>query len=374
MVRVLHLADLHLGWEPKYLPEHKSKLIRKERDLILQKAVDFALAPQNHIHGVLIVGDLFERYNPEESLVRETMRQLQRLVANDKWCVTVPGNHDEITYYNSVYRVQGHQWPGVLVTNPMPEHCFSTVVEGTPVHVYSLAYTGGLTKANQMSGFPYIQEGGFHIGAFHGSLDWDGLADRSLPLSSASLASAKYQYIALGHYHTYMEKQVGLGKAVYPGGIGLKTVGDPGVGFFTVVQWNGAEVGIEKVPVDVRQFKKRSLDVSLLANQEELLVEISKIANPEDLVSLTLEGNPPFQINEELLNVVLEPLFFYVEWNNQTQFFSEAYLQALSLEQTIRGHFVRRMQEKMKVAQDPGERALVEQALLKGLQALEGGK
>ncbi|MPN54167.1 hypothetical protein SDC9_201836 [bioreactor metagenome] len=141
-----------------------------------------------------------------------------------------------------------------------------------------------------------------------------------------------------------------------------------------MVQWNGAEVTIEKVPVDVRQFKKRSLDVSLLANQEELLVEISKIANPEDLVSLSLEGNPPFQINEELLNVVLEPLFFYVEWNNQTQFFSEAYLQALSLEQTIRGHFVRRMQEKMKVAQDPGERALVEQALLKGLQALEGGK
>ena len=117
MIRLLHLADLHLGWESRTMPDDKSRILRKERDKILEKAVDFALHPGNEIDGVIIVGDLFEKYNPEEALIRETMRQMNRLVQNNKLCVTVPGNHDEITYHNSVYREQGKNWPGTLITD-----------------------------------------------------------------------------------------------------------------------------------------------------------------------------------------------------------------------------------------------------------------
>lgn len=66
------------------------------------------------------------------------------------------------------------------------------------------------------------------IGAFHGSLDWEGLGDRSLPLSSTKLADAGYKYIALGHYHRFSSKVVGNGLAVYPGAVEFKNFSDPG--------------------------------------------------------------------------------------------------------------------------------------------------
>ncbi len=242
MIRLMHLADLHLGWEPNYLPDDKKKIRRRERDQLLAKAVDYALAPKNDIQGMLIVGDLFEKYKPEDSLVRETMRQLSRLTAQGMMVVTIPGNHDEITYRESVYRTQGANWPGTLVTNPMPAHCLSRHgIHDTPVHIYSLAYTGGLTKAATMENLPCPEEPGFHIGAFHGSLDWEGLGDRSLPLRSSVLAGAGYDYIALGHYHKYGNYSIGNSIAVYPGAVEFKSFNDPGTGHFTVVGWDGAQ-------------------------------------------------------------------------------------------------------------------------------------
>ncbi|MDD3654546.1 MAG: metallophosphoesterase [Desulfotomaculaceae bacterium] len=140
----------------------KRGLSQRERNQLLQKAVDYALAPGNNIQGVLIVGDLFEKYKPEDTLVHETMRRLSRLTAQGMLVVIIPGNHDEITYRESVYRTHGKDWPGILVTNPMPEHCLSHTIQGTPVHIYSLAYTGGLTKtAAALDVFPRLAEPGY---------------------------------------------------------------------------------------------------------------------------------------------------------------------------------------------------------------------
>ncbi len=373
MIRLLHLADLHLGWESRTMPDDKSRILRKERDKILEKAVDFALQPGSKIDGVIIVGDLFEKYNPEEALIRETLRQMNRLIQSNKLCVTVPGNHDEITYHNSVYREYGKNWPGFLITNPMPEHCFSVTIHDTLVHFYSLAYTGGLTKPYAIASFPYNGEDGFHIGAFHGSLDWE-VSDRSLPLFSNVLASAKYDYIALGHIHQFTEKQVGWGKAVYPGSIGFKSSTDAGTGFFTVVEWNGSMVKVEKVPVDVREYKKIEVDASLFNDSEHLLAELQKHNNPNLIATLVLHGVPQFEIDEELLIQMLERNFFYLELLNESDFYSDRYLENIASEQTIRGYFVRRMKLRIEDIDDEKERKLLENALLKGLQALEGGK
>jgi len=372
MIRLMHLADLHQGWEPKYLPDDKRKIRRWERDRLLQKAVDYALAPGNGIQGMLIVGDLFEKYKPEDTLVRETMRQLSRLTAQGMPVVTIPGNHDEITYRESVYRTQGTAWPGILVTNPMPEHCLSHSLQGTTVHIYSLAYTGGLTKTTALDVFPRLAEPGFHIGAFHGSLDWEGLGDRSLPLTSARLAGAGYHYIALGHYHQFSSKAVGSGLAVYPGAVEFKSFSDPGTGHFTVVCWDGSQVTLEKPPVALRPRQSLALDVSLVDDYQALKDQCLSCAGPEKMLQLTLLGTPRFHIPEELLLEELSEAFFYVELSNAAQYFSDSFLAAVAGEPTIRGLFTRRIRERLAEAGDERERKVLEQALLQGLAALKG--
>ena len=60
----------------------------------------------------MIVGDLFETHCPEEPLVAAAVAQLRRLEQAGIPVVTVPGNHDEITYPNSVYQTRRDDWPG----------------------------------------------------------------------------------------------------------------------------------------------------------------------------------------------------------------------------------------------------------------------
>ncbi|MGI5883072.1 MAG: DNA repair exonuclease [Dethiobacteria bacterium] len=373
MLRFLHLADLHLGWEPSYLPEDKRKIRRRERDRLLEKAVDFALSPQNRIQAVLIVGDLFEHYSPEGALVTQAMDQLARLNQAGMMVVTIPGNHDEITYRNSVYREHGENWPGFLVRNPMPELSIAHEIGGTMVHIYSLAYTGGITRPGSIKSFPRSDASGLHIGAFHGSLDWEGLADRSLPLDSSLLAAAGYDYIALGHYHTYMEKRVGTGKAVYPGAAEFKSFSDPGSGFQVVVEYNGKEAKTENVPMAVRKHRYEEINLSTLADPEELRQACLKFAGEEVMIHLTFSGTPRFSINAGALTGELESHFFHLEIVNDARYFAEDFLNSIADEPTVRGMYVRRIREKQGRASTEREQKVLQQALLKGLAALEGG-
>lgn len=374
MLRILHMADLHLGWEPGYLPDDKKNIRRRERDKILEKAVDFALKPENNIQAVLLVGDLFEKYAPEKSLVKVVLKQLNRLKEAGLFLVTVPGNHDEITYRESVYRNYGDEWPGILVRNPMPELVVSKNINGINIHIYSLAYTGGLTRPNAIDSFPRKDEPGLHIGAFHGSLDWQKLADRSLPLDSSLLAKAGYDYIALGHYHRHLEEKIGKGKAVYPGSIEFKSFHDTGTGHFTVMEYSGNRINVEKYPVDRRKHLVRVIPLSGMADWEELIESCRKLSDPQAMVHLKLSGNPRFAIDTEKLAEELEPYFFYLEIDNSARFFAESFLKSIAQEPTVRGAYVRRFQEKQKEAASEREQKVLERALLKGLTALEGGE
>ena len=177
---------------------------------------------------MIIAGDLFETHRPGPELVETVLRELRRLEQANIPVLTVPGNHDEITYHDSVYRQRRNDWPGFLVTNPLPEKVTSLHLEDTPFHFYALAYTGGLTKATELlREFPPAADSGVHVGVFHASLDWEA-GERSMPVSSQGLAAAGYDYVALGHIHRYQEKTVKQTLMLYPGAVEGKTFADPG--------------------------------------------------------------------------------------------------------------------------------------------------
>lgn len=374
MIRLLHLADLHLGWEPKYLPNDKRKIRKNERNELLEKAVNFALEPKNNIDGVVIAGDLFEKFDPSDSLVREVISQLSRITDRGLTLITVPGNHDEYTYKNSVYRENFNKWPGRLITNPMPEHCFSTSIGDFKIHVYSLAYTGGLTKPQEIQEYPRIHEDGLHLAIFHGSLDWDGLSDRSLPLYSSKLINANYDYIALGHYHQYNTIKIGHALAVYPGAVEFKSFNDEGTGKLTVISWDGRKLEVERVEVDIRQFEKINIDISLIQDYSSLVNICKEYGDSNKMVQLSLTGTPRFKVDVEKLLDELYRDFFYIDIKEDLQYFSEEFLDRIASEPTVRGMFVKRIKTKLEGIDYEYEQKVLEQAMLKGLSALEGGE
>ena len=123
---LLHVADLHMGWGHGYLGGRSAER-RAEADGVIDRIVEFALDPDHRIKAVLVAGDLFDSPNPPEETSGRVIAALTRLEGAGIRVVTVPGNHDEYSYPDSVYRRHEGRWPGILITSPEPG--FATVLE-----------------------------------------------------------------------------------------------------------------------------------------------------------------------------------------------------------------------------------------------------
>ncbi|HHX50182.1 MAG TPA: DNA repair exonuclease [Clostridia bacterium] len=371
-MRILHLADLHLGWRPSFLLPEGQEEIQRERDRLLGQAVDYALDKKAAIDLVIIAGDLFETHRPPRELTERVIRELERLEEGGIRLVTVPGNHDEITYHDSVYRQEKERWPGLLVTNPRPQLVGTLSLAGTDCYVYSMAYTGGITGAlSPLTEFPREEAPGFHLAIFHGSYGWDG-GERSLPLDPKALSQAGYHYVALGHFHRRQSYKLGGGLAMYPGMVYGKGFHDPGEGSFLVIDFSGSEPGIEIVPVETRNFRSETVDVGLAENGEELAGMLASFADTRLLLELRLTGIAGFPISRGELEARLAPCFYYLEVRDESVEYSRETLERLAGEPTITGIFLRRILTRLAEANDEGERRLLNRALARGLLSFGG--
>ena len=380
-LRILHLADLHLGWEPRFLPETIRPIWQSERDARLEQAVEWALDPARGVGMVILAGDLFEHHDPPEALVRSAVTALARLEQAGVRVVTVPGNHDEITYPRSVYRLWADRWPGLLVTQPNPGPLGPVEVGGQRVWLYSAAYTGGLTHAwPPIDRLPPRQSGdGWHIGVFHAAVlegppASGGAADRSLPIRLEALKESGYDYVALGHVHQHRVYRAGQTVAAYCGAPDAKDFDDPGVGFFTVVHLEGG-VRLEPVPVPRRPVLTFEVDVGLFGSPAELVHFVVQQAaldrSPRALLRVRLTGVAPFRIRPGELERELGGRCLYVEVEDETYAVGERELAELGREPTVRGLLVRRMGAALRDAPDEVTRRRLSRALKLALAALE---
>lgn len=368
MFRFLHLADLHLGWSPKRLGT-KAPERQKQRDTLIQRAVDYAL--EEKLELVVIAGDLFETHRPSDALAQTVLTQLRRLMDAGVQLITTPGNHDEITYADSVYHKYKDEWPGVLVMNPIPAHVTTLFVAGDPVHVYSLAYTGGITPASEpLRDLPRLSASGFHLAVFHGTI---GKGDeRSLPLDRGALEAAQYDYVALGHIHQPSVTQFGRTPVVYSGCLEGKGFDDPGVPYWTVIEVSGSKATVTKPELGVQPIIVKELDVTPLDSQDAVEKVIAGLVDNDTMVRVRLTGALHFSLDAEALERRYRDAFYYLELRDETDAIGEKLLEVWAAERTIRGVFVKRMWDKLQAATSEQERQQVTRALRYGVRALRG--
>ncbi len=375
MLRILHLADLHLGWTPKGLPSDQAAARRERRDAMLAQAVDLALAEQ--VDLVLIAGDLFESYRPSAATLALALQQLGRLQAAGVALVTVPGNHDELSYAQSVYRVEAARWPGLLVTRPDPGLVRSISIKGQDVHLSGLAYVGGLTRAHRPIGdWRRGDEHGLHLAIAHGTLLRSGSVfggERSLPIDQAALGAAGFDYVALGHIHVPQTIELGRGPAVYPGCVGGKGLDDLGATHWTLVEWQDGRSRVMQLPAMVQPMRLQEVDLGDFDDVAALEDALSVMADPDAMLRLRLTGALSFPLDVTSLKARLAGHFFHLEIEDDSSAIDEGMLEAWAEPPTVRGAFVRAMRAKLQQAPDATTRRLLQRALRYGLHAFEAG-
>lgn len=117
-VRILHLADLHIGVENYGHFDASQGMHTRLMDFLarLDEAIDYGISAD--VDLVLIAGDMFKNRDPQPRHQREFANRIRRLYEANIPVLMIIGNHDTAPgrdTANSVSVYEGLQYPGVTI-------------------------------------------------------------------------------------------------------------------------------------------------------------------------------------------------------------------------------------------------------------------
>ena len=213
MLKLLHLADIHLGAKfvelgPKGLTQ-RAKLAETFSTLP-------TLAKEKGAQLVLIAGDLFDAPFPSKASIETVNKTIAELVKQEVCVAISAGTHDYLVP-GSVFtsgQIDTSAENVFIFSEPKPTtHLFAKL----NVAVSARSLDSNRSHHSPLEGLSPDPQAGINIALAHGSVSLPGLkipADDWV-MKSDELESAPFEYIALGHWHSL--KEMVSGKAWYPG-------------------------------------------------------------------------------------------------------------------------------------------------------------
>ena len=369
-VRMLHLADLHLGARCLQWGDRGEER-QKDLESTFESAVGRALDSAQQVHAVIVAGDLFDRHSPPPRLVSFAKGQLERLTRAGIPVVMVPGTHDSMEHRESA--LKGSMPDGVyLFIEPMVGLPKTLELAGEPVHFYGMAYLHGKSKP-RFDAFRRGPQEGYHVAVLHGSLEnspaWD-MAERYVPLSLDRLGETGMHYVALGHYHNFQQYETNGVVVVYPGTLEGIKFAEKGDRYLTWVELDGDHARVQHgppdEPVNSKRLEERVVDLSEVgaADEDALIQHVQAWADDRLAVQVRLAGTAEFRVDVEALAERLRASFALLDIRDEEVRFVDAELvKRLAREQTVAGMFVRRLRGMIDAAESAEERTRLELAL-----------
>lgn len=296
-MKILHSADWHLGAKNLRLPTVQQQLLKEETMEDIHRFFEFAKSRDFDI--VLIVGDLFHTKNISQKLLINFASAVEN-------------------YGNPVIYIEGNHDENFIFSNPMPENFIVLTKENfkfsyKDFDFYS-DYNGAINLDNSKT----------NILILHGNIE--NSRDNDF-LNINKYLDYPFDYIALGHVHSYKKYKKGDRIFAYSGSLysnGFDECGDKG--FLEIRIENKKIENLEFCPFATRKYMICECDITESENNQEIINRISnemsktKI-NKNDLVRVILKG----EIDENLsksLNYISNYFgdYFYFEVIDKSRF------------------------------------------------------
>jgi DNA repair protein SbcD/Mre11 len=369
VIRLLHLADVHLG-RPFQMLGEKGTAQRRALDAALVRAVDLAL--EHKVHLVLVAGDLFDSAKPLPAAIELVGRQLRRLEDARIRAAVVAGNHDagEDGYTAGVERLRDASPGTVWVGRDVEAHAFTerdlTLIARSPVP--------GASRS-PLTGWPVRPATRFAVGLTHGSFYRAGVVETPGVLHPQEVREAGLDYLALGDWHSAAEVVPPPSAAWYAGAPELLSLDQEGAGHVLLVEISEpGRAMVTRHRVGRRQYRRLEVDLALV-DDEAIRRAIEEAAGPEAICDAALTGVVPVTrlVNAKGLEAEFGERFFRLRVTNRTQVWLDDDRLAEISEETVLGKFIRLMRGRIAAA-DAEQRALLEEALQVGVAVLRGGE
>ncbi len=361
MIRLLHLADVHLGARFSGLGTRGAEQ-REQLRRTFARCVELAL--ERGCAGVLVAGDLFDSPHPPRALAAFAADQLRRLVQAGVRVFVVAGNHDSApdgVWTRADFR---SRLEGVTVFGDQPE--WVRLEAGLAV-VGRSAVPG----RNPLEGWPRPQ--GPAVGLAHGSVYRPGQVESPTAIRPDEIRALQLDYLALGDWHSAQEVHPAPHTSWYAGAPEFLGLDQPGFGHALVVTWEGpGRVSVEPVRVARRRYRAETVSVEGLdeARVQRLLEEL---ADPDLVLQVTFHGMraPDQLLPLQALTRQFEGRFFRLVLRDTSHLRMDEEALERFEPTTVAGQFVRRLRERL-AACAPEDRPALEEALQLGLAALQG--
>lgn len=306
--KIVQLSDAHLGFTYAGLGP---KAITRQQENWQTFCKIIEACQQYQVRFLAIVGDLFDTPTVTPQLVHQVQQQLAQLTATE--VIITPGNHDPA-------------YPGSYWEQGWPSHCHILT------HWQTLSFPkedlqisgGGFTSPYSPDSFfqPVVRQQALALAFVHGDLLTSHHESPYNPITLQQLAQSGYDWVGLGHIHTYSGIQT-QGRTTYayagtPEGHGFDEEGPKGILVGTVEQ---QQLTWKFYQTSQRQYENVQLDVTGTTNYQQVVSSIRQQLQQRfgdhyarHLYRLTLTGQvaDPQLIPLSAISAGLSEVFYHV--------------------------------------------------------------
>ena len=358
-MRMIHCADLHLDSKMSKL-EHRSR--ERKAELLQTFEAMIAFGAAHDVDAVLIAGDLFDTKNVSRTASNAVLSYIRSNPQMQFYYLK--GNHDNDNFLAEVEKL------------PENLHMFQKD--------WSYYNLGGITIAGvelcaENAGSIYhslvLDTSRFNVVMLHGQEAEAMGKDRAEVVHLKSLQNKGIDYLALGHVHSYKQKQLDArGTYCYPGcleGRGFDECGEHG---FVLLDIDGEnrKYTHQFIPFAKRRLYTVEADISDCTTSAEIVPCISAALEAEgceksSLVKIVLTGTVDVECEKDL-DYLLSRFrndYYFVKMEDQSRL--RVSLEDYRLDETLKGEFIRLVMADTGLSEE--DKATI---IRYGLQALAG--
>jgi len=370
MPRLLHMADVHLGARHRDLGEAATR--QRERQLAaFRRGLEAGLAAR--VDVALICGDLFDSNAQPRRTVEVAATELRRLTEKGIRVVLIPGTHDSYEA-GSIYRVfdlrlmAGLSEGSDLLTVLTPERP-DVVFRDVDLVVYGRVAATKRVSRSPLADFTTAAEsrGRWRVAMIHGSMVIPGKVEQDdVIFSSTEVAASGLDYLALGHWHSWLTGQAGSTTWAYPGAPEPLALDQTGAGRVAIVNLEERAgervVTVEPVTVGRTRFGALELAATEIPSQAALVNRLMGLADPDLILDVRVGGVATQRLDIDTDAVARELSVSFLKLRIQDRSVAALPEGPLPPPDTIAGAFMRDLEARITAAEGIGDKGAAEEA------------
>ena len=266
-MKILHMADLHLGAKNSKLPSDKQSQMKSESLLQLQQL--FNIAKDENYDVILICGDLFH-----SKQITDKVRNMfvECLKTFNKPVIYINGNHDEIFFEKEFF----------------PENFIYLNSENPCFEIEDVVFWTEFDRETMETNFNNKKH---NILLLHGNIENPSDNDY---IDIEQYKDIKFDYVAMGHTHSYKVFDINKTPYVYSGSLfsnGFDECGEKGYVRLEI----GKRIDYQFIPFAKRKYAICECDITDARGYYSILNKIRQILlnlniTKDDLIRVVLTG------------------------------------------------------------------------------------